>query len=90
MIGTGLDGPRSWLHAGQALSALWLAAVAAGVSVVPLSQVTELNATRLAVRYDVMFGSMEPQILARLGWQETGGAELRRTPRRPLEDIVDA
>ena len=90
MIGTRSDGPRAWLHAGQALSALWLAAVDAGVSVVPLSQVTELNATRLAVRYDVMFGSMEPQILARLGWQETGRGELRRTPRRPLDDIVDA
>ncbi len=90
LIGTTSDGPRSWLHAGQALSALWLAAVGAGVSMVPLSQVTELNATRLALRYDVMFGSMEPQILARMGWLETGRAELRRTPRRPLDDILDS
>ena len=57
---------------------------------VPLSQVTELNATRLALRYDVMFGSMEPQILARMGWQENSRAELRRTPRRPLDDILDS
>jgi nitroreductase len=89
LIGTTSDGPQAWLHAGQALSALWLAAAHAGLSVVPLSQVTELNAARLAVRYDVMFGSMEPQILARMGWQQTGRVE-RRTPRRPLDDIVDA
>ena len=89
LIGTASDGPRSWLHAGQALSALWLAATAGGLSVVPLSQVTELNATRLALRYDVMYGITEPQILARLGWQEMGRAELQPTPRRPLDDIID-
>jgi hypothetical protein len=38
----------------------------------------------------VMFGSTEPQILARMGWLETGRAELRRTPRRPLDDILDS
>jgi nitroreductase len=90
LIGTPSDGPQSWLCAGQALSALWLAATDGGLSVVPLSQVTELNATRLALRYDVMYGSTEPQIVARLGWQEIGRAELQPTPRRPLDDIIDA
>jgi len=89
LVGTTTEGPRSWLCAGQALSALWLAATDGGLAVVPLSQVTELNATRLALRYDVMYGSIEPQILARVGWQEIGRAELQPTPRRPLDDIVD-
>ena len=89
LIGTTSDDPRSRLHAGQALSALWLAAADAGLAVLPISQATELNATRLALRFDVMYGSIQPQILVRLGWREKGSTELRPTPRRPLDDIVD-
>jgi nitroreductase len=89
LIGTTSDGPRARLHAGQALGALWLAATDAGLGVLPISQVTELDATRLALRYDVLHGSIEPQVLVRLGWRQIGRAGLQPTPRRPLEDIVD-
>ena len=45
-ICTAHDDQVSWLQAGQTLSALWLQATRAGLSIVPLSQVIEVPETR--------------------------------------------
>ena len=50
VVVTADDGRLSWLHAGEALSAVWLDATTEGLSVVPLSQVVEVAETRHRAR----------------------------------------
>jgi hypothetical protein len=85
---TAMDDQRSWLEAGQVLSALWLQATADGLSVVPLSQVIEVAETRAALYHDVFTGLAHPQILLRIGWQEISRASLDPSPRRPMSDVL--
>lgn len=82
------DSPLSWLRAGAALSALWLRATDNSLSVVPLSQVVEVERTRGALEQLLPSPAPMPQVLARIGWQEIGREELPRTPRRPLTEIL--
>jgi nitroreductase len=88
VIATPADGPRSWLHAGEALSAIWLTATMEGLSVVPLSQVIEVDETRVALDHELLKDHLHGQLLVRVGWQEIGRSDLPRTPRRPLEDVL--
>jgi nitroreductase len=88
VISTADDGPLSWLHAGEALNALWLRASATGLSVVPLSQVVEVQRTRVQLEQLLPPPERVPQMLARVGWQEIGRDDLPRTPRRPLTDVL--
>jgi nitroreductase len=81
------DGRLSWLHAGEALSALWLEATTEGLSIVPLSQVVEVTETRISLD-DLLGPGLRPQILLRVGWQEIGRRDLPRTPRRSLDEIL--
>jgi nitroreductase len=82
------DDQTSWLQTGQTLSALWLQATRAGLSIVPLSQVIEIPETRTALRDDVFVGMARPQLLLRVGWQEIARTTLPRTPRRPLDNVL--
>lgn len=88
VLGGDLDEPGGWLRTGEALSALWLEATRRGLSVVPLSQPIETEATRGAVRRDVVADAWEPHLLLRVGWQPIGRSQLTRTPRRPLQEIL--
>jgi nitroreductase len=83
------DDPRAWLRAGEGLGALWLAATAGGLSVVPLTQVIEVPETRMAMQKEVLGGLAHPLILVRIGWQSIGGDELPRTPRRPVAEVLE-
>ena len=66
---TDADDLESWLRAGIALSTLWLEATIEGLSVVPISQVIELDETRQSLRDQVFGGMVARQILVRIGWQ---------------------
>lgn len=88
VIGTGDDDRGAWLRTGEALSALWLHATLDGLSVVPLSQVIEVDETRQSLCHEVLDGVMTPQILVRIGWQEIGLSQRPRTPRRPIDDVL--
>ena len=79
---------RDWLHTGEALSAIWLAAAAAGLSVVPVSQPLEVTETREALQHEILDTHALPQMLLRIGWQPIARPTLPRTPRRPLDDII--
>ena len=81
------DDQLSWLRCGETLSALWLATVSEGLSLLPLSQVTEVPETREELR-QVLGGLARPQLLVRLGWQEMTRQDLPRTPRRPVEEVL--
>lgn len=82
------DDRTAWLQAGETLSALWLHAQHAGLSVVPLSQVLEVPETCRALRDDVFRGRPRPQLLVRMGWQQITRPALPRTTRRPLAEVV--
>lgn len=84
----GYDEPVSWLRAGEGLSAMWLAATAGGLSLVPLSQVVEVDETRSALRHDLLHGLGHPALLIRVGWQAIGRSELVRTPRRSIDEVL--
>lgn len=88
VISTDHDDAAGWLRAGEALSAMWLKATCEGLSVVPLSQVIEVEETRLSLQHQVLGGLVHPQILVRIGWQQIGRTELPRTPRRPVDDVL--
>lgn len=88
-ICTTRDDVRAWLGAGEALSALWLRTTIAGLSLVPLSQVIEVEETRQALFDQLFFAMARPQILVRIGWQEVGRTPLPLTPRRPLDEVIE-
>lgn len=88
VLGGAADDPRSWMLTGEALSALWLEATRAGLSVVPLSLPVEIDRVRDDLRGVVLSGSLHPHILARIGWQAIGRSQLPRTPRRPLSEVL--
>jgi hypothetical protein len=83
------DGPAAWLAAGEGLSALWLRATTQGLSVVPLSQVIEVDETRRGLAEQVLEGMAQPLILVRIGWQAISRRELARTTRRPLSEVLE-
>jgi hypothetical protein len=85
---THADDVQSWLRAGIALSMLWLEATIEGLSVVPISQLVEIDETREAMREQVLGGLVAPQILVRIGWQEIGRSQLPHTPRRPVAEVL--
>ncbi|GLL02281.1 nitroreductase [Dactylosporangium matsuzakiense] len=79
------DEPEDWLRAGEALSAAWLTATAAGVSVLPLSAAVEVVATRQAIQ--VMIGCVGyPYLLLRLGCATTPPSGPRRAP---MAQVID-
>ncbi len=89
VLGGAADDVPSWLATGEGLSALWLDATTQGISVVPLSQIVEVEETRLALRYGVLRDTALPHLLLRLGWQPIGRGTLTRTLRRRLGDVLD-
>ena len=83
------DDQLAWLRAGETLSAVWLQATRDGLSIVPLSQVIEVDETREALHEDVFDGMARPQVLMRVGWLESTRTSLRRTPRRPVAEVLE-
>jgi hypothetical protein len=59
------DDPAAWLRAGQALSAIWDAATELAVSVVPITAVIEVPATRRALR-ELLYTTSWPYLVLRL------------------------
>ena len=83
------DGPAAWLTAGEGLSSLWLAATLEGLSVVPISQVIEVAETRAAFELEVLGGLARPLVVIRVGWQAISRHQLARTPRRPVQEVLE-
>jgi hypothetical protein len=81
------DNPLSWLRAGEALSAAMLAAVHDGLSVSPMSDVTEVGGTREVVR-GMLSGIGYPFLVLRVGVAEPS-VGVPSTPRRTAADAID-
>lgn len=76
------------LRAGEATSAVLLAATRLGMATTPLSQALEMDTSRHRVRTDVLGIPEYPQLVIRVGWPATGGAEVPVTPRRALHSVL--
>jgi hypothetical protein len=88
VIGTPDDDTADRLRAGEATSAVLLTATALGLASTPLSQAVEVDATRRAIRRDVLHVPEQPQIVLRIGWPASQGAEIPATPRRDLRSVL--
>jgi len=88
-LGTKDDTPLARLRAGEATSLLLLTATAFGLAACPVTEPLEIPDTRDAVRRDVFGDSGFPQMLLRVGWAPLDADPLPRTPRRPLQDVVE-
>jgi nitroreductase len=82
------DEPVDRLRAGEAASAALLAATRLGLATTPLSQGIEVDATRRAIRRDVLHVPEQPQLVLRVGWPAEAAAELPATPRRDLRSVL--
>lgn len=87
LIYTDTDDPDGWLHAGEALSAALLAAITAGLSTAPISDITELPTTRDELR-TLLPGLGHPQVAVRVGYPPPGEPP-PPTTRRPAEDAIN-
>ncbi|GAA0926202.1 Acg family FMN-binding oxidoreductase [Pseudonocardia zijingensis] len=76
------------ITAGEATSAVLLAATALGHATTPLSQALEIDSTRLRVRRDILHVPEHPQLVVRVGWPATGAPALPATPRRDLRSVL--
>lgn len=64
-------------------------AALAGLSVIPPSQVIEVEAPRRAPWHELFLDGTHLQLLLRVRWQELTRPPLPRVPRRPLADVLD-
>jgi nitroreductase len=88
VIATVGDSVTDRLRAGEAASAVLLAATLAGLATTPLSQGIEVPHAREAIRREVLRVPETPQLLIRVGWPATHAAELPPTPRRDLDAVL--
>ena len=81
------DDRTAWLRGGEALSAVMLAAVTAGLSISPMSDIVEVGSTRNALRH-LLGGIGYPYLALRIG---VTGADTAApgTPRREASDVIE-
>jgi hypothetical protein len=89
VLATDDDRPEDRLRAGEALSAVLLTATRHGLASTPLSQGTEIAASRERLRRVVDIPE-QPQMVLRVGWPATSAEELSRTPRRDIASVMAA
>jgi hypothetical protein len=82
------DEPATWLRAGEALSAVWLAATELSVAVLPLSVATESPATWQDVRR-IVAGIGYPCLALRFGIADPDQPPTVRTPRLAAPETVE-
>ena len=82
------DDPADWLRAGEALSALWLAATEHGVALLPLSSPTEVPHTRHELGR-MLGGTGFAYLVVRLGTFDPTHSGPQRTPRLPTSQVIE-
>lgn len=88
VIATPHDDPLGWLHAGEATSAVLLAATALGLATTPLSQAVEVGTSRRELQQEVLRVPEHPQLVIRVGRPASGAADLPMTARRELQSVM--
>jgi nitroreductase len=88
VLATRGDRVDSWLAAGEALSAVVLAAARDGLVTCPLNHLGEVAEACEQVRATVLGGAGHPQLVLRLGWPGPEEAQ-PTTPRRMLAESME-
>lgn len=81
------DGPDSWIHAGEALSAMWLYATEHNIAVLPLSAAVEEAFTRRRL-HQMLAGLGYANLAVRLGIADVNQPATPRTPRLPVDTTI--
>jgi len=89
VLGTTEDDRMSRLRAGEATSAVLLAATWLRLASCPLTQPLEIPATRETVRTQVLDGIMIPQMVLRIGRPPRQPDPFPATTRRPVSAVTD-
>ncbi|MET7423666.1 nitroreductase [Dactylosporangium sp. NPDC005555] len=87
IIVTDHDRRADWLAAGEATSAVWLAATAQGLAASPMSSAVEIPGAR-ALLAGLVDPAGHPQLVLRAGIGPEP-APLPPSPRRPSRDVID-
>jgi nitroreductase len=82
------DAPFDRLIAGEAASAVLLAATQKGLATTLISQALEVPESQIRLASEVLRSPDHPQLAIRLGRPVPGAAELPLTPRRTLESVL--
>ncbi len=82
------DAPLEWLRAGEALSAVWLTAIGAGLSLLPFSAPVEVGGTRETLRR-ILAGIGYPHMVVRLGTADDQVPGPPRTPRLSVAQLIE-
>lgn len=88
LVHTADDDEVSRLRAGEATSAVLLAATAHGLATCPLTEPLEVPGARALLRSELLSGSGFPQVIVRVGWASTSAAKVPATPRRALDEVL--
>jgi nitroreductase len=88
VVATDDDQPPDWLMAGEATSAVWLAAIAQGLVLSPMSDVVEILGAR-ALLSSLIDQPGRPQLVLRAG-VDPNPEPPPASPRRPPGDVIDA
>lgn len=86
VLGTASDDSTSRLRAGEATSAVLLAATEYRLATAPLTQPLAVADTRDLVRRDVLNDAMYPQMVIRVGFTPLSATPIERTRRRPIAE----
>jgi nitroreductase len=87
VVATSGDDVLDRIRAGEATSAVLLAATGLGLATTPLSQGIEVDATRRALTTALQVPE-HPQLLIRVGWPASTADDLPSTPRRDLHSVL--
>ena len=80
------DRPIDWLVAGEASSAVLLAATSLGLGIAPMSDVIEVAHSRELLA-GLLPGAAHPYLALRCGWQDSTG-QVDQSPRRPAGETI--
>lgn len=86
IAGTPDDDAMSWLRAGEATSAILLAATEYRLANAPLTQALNVADTRERLRDEVLHGGLFPQLIVRVGFAPLSAPPVPRTSRRSAND----
>jgi len=87
VLGADRDDRLAALRAGEATSAVLLAATDFGLATTPLSQPLEVAQTRASISAHIG-PQLFAQLVLRVGWADRGAPELPPTPRRRLDRVL--
>ena len=88
VVSSRTDDRLGTLRAGEATSAVLLAATDMGSATTPLTQPLEVAQTRSSISDHIVGPQLFPQLLLPVGWAEPGCPDLPPTPRRSLDHVL--